>query len=76
MVQQLDQKWLEDIKAQGRLEGAIWAKRTWLREDIVKRFGALPPEVAAYIDSLESEDQLDAVKRRLDAVSSPDELLD
>jgi hypothetical protein len=56
MVQQLDQKWLADIRAQGELEGALRAKRAWLKEDIARRFWALPPEVAARIDGVESEE--------------------
>jgi hypothetical protein len=82
MVQQLDQKWLADIRAQGQaegqaqgqLEGALRAKRAWLKEDIARRFGALSPEVAARIDGIESEDELDAIKSRLDTVTSPDQL--
>jgi hypothetical protein len=74
LVQKLDQKWLADIRAEGRLEGALHAKRAWLKEDIARRFGALPPEVAARIDGVESEDQLDAIKRRLDTATALDEL--
>ena len=82
MVQQLDQKWLAEIRAEGqeqgraegRTEGALRAKRAWLKEDITKRFGAVPPAVAARIDAIESEDDLDALKGRLDGVSSPDDL--
>ena len=74
MVQQLDQKWLAEIRAEGQTEGALRAKRAWLKDDIAKRFGALPPELAARIDAIESEGELDAVKGRLDAASSPDDL--
>lgn len=74
MVQQLDQKWLAEIRAEGQLEGALRAKRAWLKEDIAKRFGVLPPEVAARIDGIESEDHLDVVKGRLDTVVSPSDL--
>jgi hypothetical protein len=70
LVQKLDQKWLADIEARG----ALRAKRAWLKEDIARRFGALSPEVAARIDGVESEDQLDAIKSRLDTVTSPDQL--
>jgi hypothetical protein len=74
MVQRLDQKWLADIRGQGQLEGALGAKRAWLKEDIARRFGTLPPEVAARIDGVESEGQLDAIKSRLDTVTAPDQL--
>jgi hypothetical protein len=74
MVQRLDHKWLADIRAQGQQEGALRAKRAWLKEDIARRFGALSPEVAARIDGVESEDQLDAIKSRLDTVTAPDQL--
>lgn len=74
MVQQLDQKWLADIKAQGRMERVLQAKRAWLKEDITKRFGTLPADVAARIDSIESEDYLDTVKRRLATATAPDQL--
>jgi hypothetical protein len=74
MVQQLDQKWLADIRAQGQLEGALRAKRAWLKEDIARRFGAVSPEVAARIDGVESEDQLDAIKSRLDTATAADQL--
>ena len=86
MVQQLDQKWLAEIRAEGRAEGqaegraegraegALRAKRAWLKEDIARRFGALPSEIAARIDAIESEDDLDALKGRLDAASSLDDL--
>jgi hypothetical protein len=74
MVQQLDQKWLADVEARGEALGALRAKRAWLKEDIAKRFGALSPEVAARIDTIDSEGELDAMKGRLDAVSSPNEL--
>ena len=47
MVQRLDQKWLAEIQARGEMLGAQRAKRAWLKEDIARRFGALPPEVAA-----------------------------
>jgi hypothetical protein len=74
MVQRLDQKWLAEIEARGEMLGALRAKRAWLKEDIARRFGALPPEVAARIDGVESEDQLDAIKSRLDTATTPDEL--
>lgn len=74
MVQQLDQRWLADIKAEGQLEGALRAKRAWLKEDVVKRFGALPPEATARIDGIENEGELDMVKSRLDTVTSLDQL--
>ena len=70
MVQLLDQKWIADIEARG----ALRAKRAWLKEDIARRFGALPPEVAVRIDGVESEDQLDAIKSRLDTATTLDEL--
>ena len=70
MVQKLDQKWLADIEARG----ALRAKRAWLKEDLARRFGVLSPEVAARIDGVDSEDQLDALKRRLDTVTTPDQL--
>jgi hypothetical protein len=54
MLQPLDQKWLADIKAQGQLEGALPAKRAWPKEDIARRFGAVPPKAAARIDGAES----------------------
>jgi hypothetical protein len=53
---------------------ALRAKRSWLKEDIARRFGALPPEVAARIDDVESEDQLDAIKSPLDTATAPDQL--
>jgi hypothetical protein len=74
LVQKLDQKWLADIRAQGQLEGALRAKRAWLKEDIARRFGAVSPEVAARIDGVDSEDELDALKRRLDTVTTLDQL--
>ncbi len=74
MVQQLDQKWLAEIEARGETLGALRAKRAWLKEDIAKRFGALPAEMGTRIDAIESEDELDAVKQRLNASSSPDDL--
>ena len=70
MVQLLDQKWIADIEARG----ALRANRAWLKEDIAKRFGALPAEVATRIDSIENEDHLDAVKSRLDTATSLDQL--
>jgi hypothetical protein len=70
MVQLLDQKWIADIEARG----ALRAKRAWLKEDIARRFGAVSPEVAARIDGVESEDQLDAIKSRLDTATAPDQL--
>jgi hypothetical protein len=70
LVQKLDQKWLADIEARG----ALRAKRAWLKEDIARRFGTLSPEVATRIDGVESEDQLDAIKSRLDSATSPDQL--
>jgi hypothetical protein len=70
MVQLLDQKWIADIEARG----ALRAKRAWLKEDIARRFGALAPEVAARIDGVESEDQLDAIKSRLDTAAAPEQL--
>ncbi len=76
MVQQLDQQWLAEIRAEGRTEGALGAKRAWLKEDIAKRFGILPPAVAARIDAIESEDTLDAIKGRIDAASSVDDLFE
>jgi hypothetical protein len=74
MVQQLDQKWLAEIQARGEMLGALRAKRAWLKEDIARRFGALPPEVVARIDGVESEDQLDTIKSRLDTATTPDQL--
>ena len=70
LVQKLDQKWLADIRA----EGARRAKRAWLKEDIAKRFGTLPPDVAAHVDTIESEDELDVLKGRLDTATSLDQL--
>src|SRR2546423_6083220 len=77
MVQKLDQKWLADIRAQGQaegqLEGALRAKRAWLKEDIARRVGALPPEGAARLDGVESGDQLAAIKSRPDTAAAPDQ---
>ncbi len=50
------------------------AKRAWLKEDITRRFGVLPEDVAARLDGIESEDQFDAVKNRLATVASLDQL--
>lgn len=74
MVQQLDQRWLAEIRAEGQMEGALRAKRAWLKEDIRKRFGVLPTDVAARIDAIDREDHLDAVKNRLDTATSSDQL--
>ncbi len=74
MVQQLDRRWIAEIEARGEARGALRAKRSWLKEDIAERFGALPPEVTARIDGIEREDDLDAIRGRLDAAASPDHL--
>ncbi len=74
MVQQLDRRWIAEIEARGEARGALRAKRSWLKEDIAGRFGALLPEVAARIDGVEREDELDAIRGRLDGVASPDQL--
>jgi hypothetical protein len=58
----------------GAAGGALRAKRAWLKEDIARRFGALPPEVATRIDGVESADQLDAIKSCLDTAAAPDQL--
>jgi hypothetical protein len=74
MVQRLDQKWLAEIRPRGEMLGALRAKPAWLKEDIARKFGGLPPEVAARIDGVESEDQLDAIKSRLDTATALDQL--
>jgi len=74
MVQQLDRRWLAEIEARGAARGALRAKRAWLKEDIARRFGGLPPDVAARVDGIEREADLDAIRSRLDTVTSPSQL--
>lgn len=53
--------------------GRLWGHcgpSAWLKDDIVRRFGALPAEHSACIDSVESKDQLDVLNSRLDTATS------
>jgi len=78
MVQQLNRRWIDDVKAEGiaigEARGLLRAKRAWLRQDIEQRFGALPESLAARLEATTDDAVLDRAKERLSTAHSLSDL--
>jgi len=70
MVQQLNQQWIHDIEmrseARGEARGLLRAKRSWLIQDITRRFGPVSASLIERIEAADDEAALDRAKESLD----------
>ncbi len=65
----------EEGRKEGRKEGEALGFRREIARVLARRFGAVPPELAARLEAIQDLDLLDALADRAATVADPDELL-